>query len=296
MTNSEIKRRDFVATLVAGSVTSLITGSIADAFGETRSREETFQYGPRAELKAQRLSWAGVKLELPSITLFIDPLINPQVWDDALKQPLVPLEAATQQRQVLVTHLHPDHFDPSAVKKVLTESGYLICHIDSAAIAASQGFRVWAARLYEPMIFDDFTVVAVPAVDGYNSNQVSWVVTGGGKRIIHCGDTLWHGAWWQIGRQYGPFDAAFLPINGAKFSWRQPASDVPAVLTPEQAVAAGIVLGAKLVVPIHYGVSGAEGYAEYPNAEAAFIEIAKKRKLPIEILKPGEWMKWKANA
>jgi|SRR5215510_314455 len=105
-----------------------------------------------------------------------------------------------------------------------------------------------------------------------------------------------YGAWWQIGRQYGPFDAAFLPINGAKFSWRQPASDIPAVLTPEQAVAAGIVLGAKPVTPIHYGVSGAEGYEEQANAEASFIETARKRKLSVEILKPGEWMRWKADA
>jgi L-ascorbate metabolism protein UlaG (beta-lactamase superfamily) len=67
-------------------------------------------------------------------------------------------------------------------------------------------------------------------------------------------------------------------------------------MTPEQAAAAGVVLGAKLVIPIHYGVSGADSYEELANAEAAFIEIAKKRNLPVEILKPGEWAKWKANA
>jgi L-ascorbate metabolism protein UlaG (beta-lactamase superfamily) len=280
-----VNRRRFLGVLVAGSGAALLSPPSASTFG-----------GADPELKAQRLSWAGVKLELPSMTLFIDPLINPEVWDSALKQPLVPLEAATPQKHVVVTHLHPDHFDPVAVKKILTDSGYLICHIDGAATAASHGFRVWAARLYEPAIFGDFTLAAAPAVDGYNSNQVSWIVTGGGRRIIHCGDTMWHGAWWQVGRQYGPFDAAFLPINGAKFSWRQPASDIPSVLTPEQAVAAGVILGAKLVTPIHYGVSGAEGYEERENAEASFIEAARKRKLPVEILKPGEWMKWKANA
>jgi L-ascorbate metabolism protein UlaG (beta-lactamase superfamily) len=282
---SATTRRHFLGALLAGSGAALLSQPLTLAFG-----------GADPELKAQRLSWAGVKLELPSMTLFIDPLISPGVWDDALKQPLIPVEASTPQRHVMITHLHPDHFDPAAVKKILTDSGYLICHIDGAATAASHGFRVWAAKLYEPMIFGDFTLVAVPAVDGYNSNQVSWVVTGGGKRVIHCGDTMWHGAWWQIGRQYGPFDAAFLPINGAKFSWRQPASDIPAVLTPDQAVAAGVVLGAKLVTPIHYGVSGAEGYEEQANAETSFIETARKRKLPLEILKPGEWMKWKGNA
>ncbi|MEW6211000.1 MAG: MBL fold metallo-hydrolase [Acidobacteriota bacterium] len=248
------------------------------------------------ELKAQKLAWAGVKLEIPSMTLFIDPLISHEVWGDALKQPIVPVESATIRRQVLITHLHNDHFDEAAVKKILAEGGNLICHIESAAIAASRGFRVRAAKLYEPMLFGDFTITAVPAADGYGDDQVSWIVTGGGRKIIHCGDTMWHGSYWKIGRQHGPFDAAFLPINGAKFSWLKPQSDIPAVLTPEQAVAAGVVLGARLAVPIHYGVSGAASYEEQANAEAAFIEIARKHNLSVEVAKPGEWLKWKANA
>lgn len=80
--DNEITRRDFVATLLAGCAAPFFTGSIAGAFGETI---KTSQDTARVQLKAQRLSWAGVKLELPSITLFIDPLINPQVWGDALK-------------------------------------------------------------------------------------------------------------------------------------------------------------------------------------------------------------------
>lgn len=285
-------RRSFLGTLLTGTAAPtlfLLSGSkiFAQAANAAISQAQ--------ELKAQRLSWAGVKLEIPSMTLFIDPLINPKVWDEGLKQPPVYLQSATPQRHVVVTHTHPDHFDPLAAKQILNENSYVICHTDSAATIASQGFRVWGVKMYEPVIFGDFTLLPVPAVDGYNANQVSWIVTGGGRRILHCGDTIWHGGWWQIGRQYGPFDAAFLPINGAKFSWRQPASNIPAVLTPEQAVAAGVVAGAKLVIPIHYGVSGSEGYEEYPNAEATFIEAAKKRKVPVEVLKPGDWSKWKAN-
>lgn len=246
-----------------------------------------------AQLKAQRLTWAGVKLQIPSVTLFIDPLINTNVWGDALKQPIVPVESSTTERHVLVTHLHPDHFDVTAVKKILNENSNVFCHIDSAAVVASRGVRVRGAKLWEPILVGDFTITAVPAVDGYDDGQVAWVVAGGGRKIIHCGDTMFHGAYWKIGRQLGPFDAAFLPINGAKFRWRDPQSEVPAVMTPEQAVAAGVVLGAKLVVPIHYGVSGAEGYEEYANAESEFIEIARKRNLPVEVVPPGEWVKWK---
>jgi hypothetical protein len=41
---------------------------------------------------------------------------------------------------------------------------------------------VRAARPFEPLLVGDFTVTAVPAVDGYGAPQVSWVVDGGGRR------------------------------------------------------------------------------------------------------------------
>ena len=44
--------------------------------------------------------------------------------------------------------------------------------------------------------------------------------------------------------------------------------------------------------PIHYGVTGAAGYEEYPQAEATFIETAKQRKMATQVLQAGEWIKW----
>lgn len=283
---AQLSRRNFLAEGAA----VLLTASLAKASGGMFSQSTASQ-----ELRAQRLTWAGVKLELTSMTLFIDPLIDPEVWGQALKTPIVPVETSTPRTHVLITHLHNDHFDSTAVKKVLGEKGNVVCVSDVAAVAASRGFRVLSGKLWEPMFLGDFTVTPVPSMDGNGDNQVAWIVAGAGKKIIHCGDTMWHSWFWQIGKQHGPFDVAFLPINGAKFRYRLPRSEMPNVMTPEQAVAAGIVLGARLAVPIHYGVSGADSYEEQANAESAFIEIAKKRNLPVEILKPGDWLKWKAS-
>lgn len=243
-------------------------------------------------LRAQRLAWAGVRLELPTAVAFIDPLLDPAVWEQALADPLLPFDGGPATRFVLVTHLHPDHFDPKAVRQALGTGGTLVCDATVAADAASRGFQVRGARPFEPLLLGDFTATAVPAVDGYGVPQVSWVVDGGGRRVIHCGDTLWHGLWWQVRRQLGPFDVAFLPINGARFGWRQPAADVPSVMTPEQAVAAAVVLGVHLVVPIHYGVSDTEGYREDPQAAARVVEIARQRKVAVQLLRPGEWVRW----
>jgi L-ascorbate metabolism protein UlaG (beta-lactamase superfamily) len=248
-------------------------------------------------LRAQKLAWAGVRLELDTATLLLDPLVNPDAWGKALPDALVPVDVAKGDRYVLITHRHPDHFDPAAVRQALGAGGTLVCGVDAAPGAAAAGFKVRPAALYEPVLLgDSFTATAVPAVDGYGDPQVSWVVSGGGRRIIHCGDTMWHGSWWHIGRQLGPFDAAFLPINGARFGWRKPVSDVPAVMTPEQAVAAAVVLNARLIVPIHYGVVGADAYQEVPDPAAALLAAARRRQVAVEIVRPGEWLTWAPRA
>lgn len=246
-------------------------------------------------LGIQRLAWAGIKLQLPTGSLFIDPLISAEVWGPALKDRLMPLYDEGDQedgaRYVLATHTHGDHADPAAIREALGETGTLI-YPENAAPPHVPGVRMRAARLYEPLLLGDFTATPVPAADGYGDPQVSWVVFAGGKRIIHCGDTAWHGSWWRIGRQLGPFDAAFLPINGARFSFREPASEIPAVLTPEQAVAAAVVLKAKQLVPIHYGIEGAQNYAEVEHPLDLLREAAARRNVRLNSLAPGEWIEW----
>ena len=277
-----LDRRAFVAL---GSSAAVATGLGLDPSAGSAPEAPT--------LTARRLSWAGVRLELGDRTLLIDPWISPEIWDGAWTMPVVPIEVATKGRNVLITHLHNDHFDPAAVRAALPDSGSVVCHRDIAATVASRGFRVLALDLYEPVALGELTAIPVPAVDGLGERQVSWVVIGGGRRIIHCGDTVWHGAFHRIGRAYGPFDAAFLPINGAQVLAVKPRAGVPAVLTPEHAAGAAVALGARLACPIHYGLHDPNAYLEYPDAEAAFLRAARERQVPVERALPGEALTWR---
>jgi len=273
------RRALLMGGLAAGGASLLPAGQVLAA-----AKEET--------LRVQRLAWAGIRLQLPQATLFIDPLINTKVWESSLKDTMIPLGGAPGDRFVLVTHRHPDHYDPLAVAEALKEGGTLVYPSPMAPPQVPEGVRLRTGAMWEPLLLGDFTATPVPAGDGYGDLQVSWVVSGGGRRILHGGDTLWHGSWWQIGRQFGPFDAVFLPINGAKFSWRQPVSDVPAVLTPQQAVSAAVILGAKKLVPIHYGVTGADGYAEVADPVGEMRREATRRGLAVQVLSPGSWLDW----
>lgn len=97
-------------------------------------------------------------------------------------------------------------------------------------------------------------MTATFASDGPGSPQVSWLIKADGQNVFHGGDTLWHGAWWDVALAHGPIDIACLPANGVEVNFPnlQPRVAVPAVMTPEQAVEAACALQARLMVPIHY--------------------------------------------
>jgi L-ascorbate metabolism protein UlaG (beta-lactamase superfamily) len=268
-----------------------IGGALPAAIGLTLV-QRSFGLDTAPQLEVQRLGWAGIRLRLGAVSLYIDPLVDPAVWGDSLRSPLIPIESSGDSDVVLITHRHPDHCDPIAIKQLVGSNGALVSTHQDGTCSIPAGIRVRLGDLYEPQLLGDFTAIAVPAVDGYGDPQVSWVILAGGRRVIHCGDTLWHGNWWKIGRTYGPFDAAFLPINGARFGWRQPISDVSAVMTPEQAVAAAVVLGARTIVPIHYGMAPSNEYTEMPDLEQKLVAEGKRRSIEIRVLKAGEWLKW----
>ncbi len=275
-----LARRQFVSACVGLTGLAMFPRSRVVAAGITEG------------LRIQRLAWAGIRLQLPQATLFIDPLISPDAWGAALADPLIPVDDAVGNTYVLVTHTHSDHFDAQAVAAALGKGGVLVHPEGTNPLPIPQGARTRASALWEPQLLGDFTATAVPASDGYGDPQVSWVVSAGNRRIFHGGDTLWHGHWWRIGRQFGPFDAAFLPINGARFGWRQPVSDLPGVLTPEQAVAAATILGARRLVPIHYGVSGIAEYVEVRDSFGLVRAAASKKSIRVQSMKPGEWLDW----
>jgi L-ascorbate metabolism protein UlaG (beta-lactamase superfamily) len=154
---------------------------------------------------------------------------------------------------------------------------------------------VHALEVGEPFSHDDVTVTAVPAVDGFGDPQVSWVIEGGGKKIIHCGDSLWHGHWWRIRRKHGPFDAAFLCINGVVMTYPglEP-SGLPADMTAEQAAAAGKLLEAGIVCPIHYGTFNAPQYSEAADVEQTFLAAARRYGVAVQIVPPGNFVHWQA--
>jgi L-ascorbate metabolism protein UlaG (beta-lactamase superfamily) len=254
------------------------------------------------------LGWAGVELEHDGATLVIDPLADPAgtfagLGDAAREVELPPVSPASSGRAVagLVSHLHRDHTDAGALAAALANGGAVhhpVATEETNLALAQAEHELGAAELprrsvatWESLTVGPFTCTALPAVDGLGDPQVSWLVEAGGRRVLHLGDTVFHGAWWQMARRAGPFDVVFAPINGAvvDFPHQQPPSPLPAAMEPEQAALAGELLEADTVVPMHYG-----GYAFEPHyrpiedALERFERAARARPYRAAPLAPGE--------
>jgi L-ascorbate metabolism protein UlaG (beta-lactamase superfamily) len=241
-----------------------------------------------AGVKIRKLGWAGILIETDATALFIDATAP-----DPTKGDPPGVLATSRAPYAVITHHHGDHFDNETLRTILGKSGRLVCLRETADWADTRGLRVQPVDLWQPVFFppsgDDLVAFPVPAVDGWGSPQASWVIDGRGVRLFHGGDTQWHGRFVDIGRAYGPFEVAFLPINGARQNdGRFVDKGIAAVLTPEQAVAAAQELRARMVVPIHFGGSDPPTYVESAHPLSDFKSAAVRAGLPVRVLQTGE--------
>jgi L-ascorbate metabolism protein UlaG (beta-lactamase superfamily) len=243
----------------------------------------------------RRLSWAGIEIRAREATAVVDLLANTPALSKYAGEPLEPLlvpsAAAGSVAVAAVTHLHSDHFDADALEQALAADALVLCPVEDADTVARAGLNARGVDPWETVAAAGLAFTAVPAVDGFGSAQISWVVSHGEQRLIHCGDTLWHGHWWEIARRCGPFQLALLPVNGAiaDFDYLRPPSGLSAVMSPEQAAAAAEILGAEVAAPIHHGTfQRPPTYIGLPDPEGAFAAAAARRGVESRLLRPGD--------
>jgi L-ascorbate metabolism protein UlaG (beta-lactamase superfamily) len=263
-------------------------------------------------MKIRWLGWAGVEIEANGAAVVIDPLADPgatlAALGEAASRVQLPAVVAPRAQATavagLVSHLHRDHTDAAALVAAIAADASV--HepvwpggeeIENLALAQANaeleraGLERRTVKAWERIEAGPFALTALPAVDGLGDPQLSWLVEAEGTRILHLGDTLFHGQWWRMARRHGPFDVVFAPVNGAvvDFPHLQPPSPLLAAMEPEQAAVAGELLGARVVVPMHYdGFEIDPWYRPLPDAAARFSVAARGRPYEARVLEPGE--------
>ncbi|MFT4417178.1 MBL fold metallo-hydrolase [Fredinandcohnia humi] len=248
----------------------------------------------------KKLTWAGVLIKSGETVVLVDPLGNTPGNQDKpfaaklgnAQETFIDLKGIQKPNVILITHIHPDHFDPISIKEAFGEDIPVLIPTASIEIGKKFGLKnVIGVSIGDTKTFGDFRVSPTYSADGYGSPQVSWVIEGAGKRIIHSGDTLWHGNWWRIRGEFGKFDVACLPINGAVLdvAGLSEQTNHHACMIPEEAVEAAKILGANHLVPIHFKTFHNEPfYIETPNAVPRLLQKAKEREVNVTLLQPDQ--------
>jgi L-ascorbate metabolism protein UlaG (beta-lactamase superfamily) len=264
-------------------------------------------------MRVRWLGWAGVELEAEGETLVIDPLAEPgatfaalggNVLDRVELPVVVAPESSSAAVAGLVSHLHRDHTDAEALAGALAPGAVVHEPVwpggkeaENLALAQANAelerldLERRPLEAWERVEAGPFAITALPAVDGLGDPQVSWLVEAEGRRILHLGDTIFHGYWWRMARRHGPFDLVLAPINGAAvdFPHLQPPSPLAAAMEPEQAALAAELLGARAVIPIHYGGFEVDPfYRPVADPGPRFEAAARGRPYEYRMLEPGE--------
>jgi len=248
-----------------------------------------------------RFIWLGhssVLLELGGKRLLIDPVLSERAsffsWMGPKRFQPAPLQARDLPaiNAVLITHDHYDHLDKATIIALADRSASFHVPLGVGAILKDWGIpdnRIAEHAWWDEQMVSGMTVVAVPArhfsgrglFDRDKTLWCSWVVMAGNGRVYHSGDTGMTAQFKEIGEKFGPFDLAFIKIAAFNENW----PDVH--LTPEQAVAAANMLGAKTVVPIHWGTFDL-GLHSWHEPIERFVNAAEQAKARIVTPKIGE--------
>ncbi|WP_419174343.1 MBL fold metallo-hydrolase [Desulfosediminicola sp.] len=140
---------------------------------------------------------------------------------------------------ILITHDHYDHCSPEDIAKIQDDSTIIVTEAASAKKLSGD------IRVMQPGDSLELNGVTIEAVPAYNINKkfhpkknnwLGFVITVGGCRIYHAGDTDLIDEMADLKK----IDIALLPVSGTY------------VMTAEEAVAAAMLIKPQVAIPMHY--------------------------------------------
>jgi len=195
------------------------------------------------EVVVYPLGHASLRIETGEVVIQVDP------WSDVADYAMQPTADL-----VLVTHDHPDHFDPAALEQLMGEGTVFVMDSHSAEQFAGEAMVLANGESVEVM---GVTVTAVPA---YNVQRMrddgepfhakgdynGYLLDIGDLRLFVAGDTECVPEMAELTE----VDVAFLPIN------------LPFTMPPEEAAACFRTIAPAVAVPYHQGESDPQVVAD----------------------------------
>lgn len=243
--------------------------------------------------QVQFVGHSTVQVTLDNNPFFIDPNFSPKILGLVKRQGKlgVDLHNLPDVSALLVTHAHYDHLDLFSYKFFAQNKTIVVPH----------GLRSFLEKhLHNPVIElspgqsfenDSVKITAVPTkhqgfrLSGFRyTNCNGYVMEGKHHTVYHPGDTAYGPHFREIGQKF-KIDVACLPIGAYRPSWIMKSRH----LNPEEALKALDDLGAKTMIPIHWGsFRVAWDKVNEPVDELKKILPHSNKADQVKILGPGE--------
>lgn len=208
------------------------------------------------------LTWIGHASFLGSLgggRFLVDPVFSERAGRLYRRHAAPALRPADlpQLDALLVTHSHYDHLDRASVM-ALPRDVQVCVPLGLGTWFRRRGFsRVADLDWWDSVCCGPLRVTLVPARHWsrrrlWDTNRTLWggfVVEAAGRSVYHAGDTAWFDGFAEIGRRFPGLLAAMLPVGSYDPAWFMENYH----LNPEQAGRAFLELGARRLVPMHWG-------------------------------------------
>jgi L-ascorbate metabolism protein UlaG (beta-lactamase superfamily) len=207
------------------------------------------------------LAWLGhasFLLRLGGRTVAVDPVLSPRILGAGQRLTPPGLARLPPLDLLLISHNHYDHLDAPTVR-TLDRDTPVVAPGGLGRWFRSRGFTVVTELdWWESVRVGALEVTFVPAhhwsrrgvFDHCATLWGGWALTGpGGVRVYHAGDSAYGPFFAEIGSRYPGIDAAMLPVGTYAPRWFMRNMH----MDPEEAVRATCDLGARVLVPMHWG-------------------------------------------
>jgi L-ascorbate metabolism protein UlaG (beta-lactamase superfamily) len=215
-----------------------------------------------SDFAAYWLGHSALIIEMDGKRLLLDP-----VFGNAAPVPGIVrrYDAPPLQREdlppldyVLITHDHYDHLERSTMQALSNKTRFIVPlgvdrHLVGWGIPVD---RITALGWGESYPQQSLVITAEPTVhfsgrtlaDRDTTLWVSYVIKGHNHCVFISGDTGYGAHLKDTGKKHGPFDAAFIEIDGWNPGWPK------THLFPEDVIRAYQDVRAKSLIPVHWGV------------------------------------------
>ncbi len=279
------------------------TDIIETAVIENPGIETESEQGGMAEDTENWFRWLGhstVFLSLSGVRILVDPVFSNTASPFPIVGPKAfPYTHPYQVEQflpldiVLISHDHYDHLDKKAIQQLSRSVKQFIVPLGVSKILIKWGLA--ASKIKEmawgdQFKFDEFLTIRAQTARHFSGRALSnrdstlwcsYVIQSPGVSVYFSGDSGYGPHFAEIGRDFGPFDLAFVECGQYNTNW-------PLIhMMPEQTVQAAIDLHASTVLPIHWGTFSLSLHAWDEPPKRAQTE-AERLKQNILIPKIGE--------